>query len=95
MQVLMGQWEEPVVVAQHRLLDEVIANAEVVEEMVVDDAVVPTHQFGIEPVRPMHHGDGIGREQHENEGMLSGKINATLGPWLRPFWLFMRFLSVA
>ena len=49
MQVLVGEWKESVVVIPYRFIDEFSPEAEIVEELITKDVVVPSDDFLVKP----------------------------------------------
>ena len=70
MQVLVGEWKESIVVVPHRFIDEFSPEAEIVEELITKDVVVPSDDFLVIPAAFLHHQCHIGREDDRDGRML-------------------------
>ena len=70
MQVLVGERKEAVVIAEHGFRNEFVADREVVEQMVIDDSVVPGKEFWKQPAGAIDHGHRVGSPKQEHQWML-------------------------
>ena len=79
MEVLMREWKEAKIVAKHCLLDKAPSQAEVVEQVAIDDVFVPANDFLVEPTGLPHHHNGVAGKQRGHDWMAPWGVDQ-LGP---------------
>ena len=70
----MGEWIEAKVVSPHRFIDQRFSEAEIVQELIAEDVVVPGENLLVELAAFLHHQHHVDREDDRDNWMLFDEI---------------------
>ena len=78
--VVPDSGKEAKIVVPYRFIEQLLSQAEVVEELVSEDVVIPGENLFVEPAAFTHHHDRIGRENNRDGWMPLDEINDSCQP---------------
>ena len=76
----MGERVEAEIVSPHGFSNEALPEAEVVQQLIGEDIVIPGENLFIKPAAFIHHDDRIGRKNNGDGWMLLDEMNDSYQP---------------
>ena len=87
MKILVREWKEAKIVSPHRFIGQLFSQAEIVEELVAEDVVVPGENLLVKPAAFLRHQYYVDREDDRHDWVLFDEICDGEGPGFLWFWL--------